>query len=149
MPTKDKDQAREQARARMRRMREGRNKTSGPVTPDVTPAAQSPTVPWTGKQAMVGGELVPVRCWHCGAYHATVQLARDCKLETEEGRVCATYGMSATAARQKDTGRCRSHSQEPLCGQARPSGEVRMLRAYVQGDSAGVGVRLSCARGNA
>ena len=40
---------------------------------------------------MVNGELVPVRCWHCGAYHETVQLARDCSYETDLGAACATF----------------------------------------------------------
>ena len=148
MPTKDKDQAREQARARMRRMREGRNKTSGPVTPDVTPAAQSPTVEWTGKQAMVGGELVPVRCWHCGAYHATVQLARDCKLETEEGRVCATYGMSATARRpdRKTLVDVAAIAESLSAGKL---GHLVRFGCFGPTFKEIAGVRLSCARGNA
>lgn len=58
-------------------------------TPGETPGTQSPTVP--------RGTLYAVRCTHCGDWHATVQSARDCTLETVEGRQCATFGMSAWA----------------------------------------------------
>ena len=99
MPTKDREKSRDQARARQARFKAKRGNAL-PVTPaKVTPSGQSPVTPWTGKQAMVGGELVPVRCWHCGAYHATVQLARDCKLETAEGARCATYGRGRAVKR--------------------------------------------------
>ena len=94
MPTKDAEKRRETNRKAQARRRAGvtGKRASPPAAspPDVTPK-QSPLVDQDAADA--------VRCWHCGAYHATVQLARDCKLETEEGRVCATYGMSATARR--------------------------------------------------
>ena len=87
----------DQARDRMRRMR-ARNKpeaervTKGPnVTRNVTRGKQSPVVPWTGKQAWQDGELVPVRCWHCGDYHASVQLARECTMETALGEMCGRF----------------------------------------------------------
>ena len=54
------------------------------------------------KQRWEDGELRPVRCWHCGSWHETVQACRDCPNETELGRWCANYGKSAWAMRPDD-----------------------------------------------
>ena len=78
MPYKDAEKRKQANREAMRRARRG-TQASETVDPYVYPSA--------------------VRCWHCGAHHATVQDARDCQLETPEGHACATFGMSATARR--------------------------------------------------
>jgi len=78
MPYKDAEKRKQANREAMRRARRG-TQASETVDPYVYPSA--------------------VRCWHCGAHHATVQDARDCQLETPEGHACATFGMSPWALR--------------------------------------------------
>jgi len=98
MPYKDADKRKEAQRASMAKQRRGSPKPASRgshapdnVNPDVNPGKQSPVVPWTGKQAWQDGELVPVRCWHCGDYHASVQLARECTMETALGEMCGRF----------------------------------------------------------
>ena len=91
MPTRDADKRREQTRRAVAKHRAKACKPRAVSPADVSPGKQSPVVAWTGKQTMVGGELVPVRCWHCGAYHASVQQARDCTMETVLGEMCGRF----------------------------------------------------------
>ena len=86
MPTKDADKRRKTNREAQARRRAGvtGKRASPPAAspPDVTPK-QSATV----DQETLGA----VRCWHCGAYHASVQEARDCTMETALGEMCGRY----------------------------------------------------------
>ena len=78
MPYSDLEKRKQANRESMRRARRG---TQGPmrVDPDVYPN--------------------PVRCWHCGSWHETVQACRDCPNDTDLGRWCATYATSVWARR--------------------------------------------------
>ena len=86
MPYKDAEKRKQANREAMRRARRGTQETGSRGT-----QASETVDPYVYPSA--------VRCWHCGAHHATVQDARDCQLETPEGHACATFGMSPWALR--------------------------------------------------
>ena len=89
----------EKRRAAVRRSKAKAGKPLVETPPQETPKGNPVKLGLPDRQRMDGGELRPVRCDHCGDWHATVQETRECTDLTPLGEWCANYSKSAWARR--------------------------------------------------